>query len=142
MTRTGMRLLGPVAAAAAVAGAAWFGHAADAQAGPDDSRYASRPWGWDGPAGQCVVCHGLERGGPARVAPNLWGIVGAPKARAKGYGYSLALAKAGGVWTEKDLDQYLAAPSRFLPGTSKTMAGLTNAEERAKLIGYLATLRD
>jgi cytochrome c2 len=131
-----------IATAAAVAGVACFGYAADAQAGRDDGRYPAKPWGWDGPAGKCVVCHSLERGGPARVAPNLWGVVGAPKGRAKGYGYSLALAKAGGVWTEKDLDQYLAAPSRFLPGTNKTIAGLPNAEERAKLINFLATLKD
>lgn len=137
-----MRPLALLVTVAAAAGAAWFGPAANAQAGRDDGRYASRPWGWDGPAGKCVVCHGLERGGPARVAPNLWGIVGAPKARAKGYGYSLALAKAGGVWTEKELDQYLAAPSRFLPGTNKTIAGLPSAEERAKLIGYLGTLKE
>ena len=41
-----------------------------------------------GPAGQCVVCHSLEKGGPMRVASNPWSIVGAPKARMKGYGYS------------------------------------------------------
>jgi cytochrome c2 len=128
--------------AASAVGAIWLGYTLVAQATPDAGRYAAKPWGWDSPAGKCVVCHSLERGGHARVAPNLWGIVGAPKARAKGYGYSLALAKAGGVWTEKDLEQYLAAPSRFLPGTSKTITGLPDVKERAKLIAFLATLKD
>lgn len=105
-------------------------------------RYAAKPAGWDSPAGKCVVCHSLERGGATRVAPSLWGIVGAEKGRAKGYGYSLALAKAGGVWSEKDLDAYLSAPSRFLPGTSKTISGLPNAKERAELITFLGTLKD
>jgi cytochrome c len=89
-----------------------------------------------------VVCHSLEKDGPARVGPTLWGIVGAEKGRAKGYGYSLALAKAGGKWTGKDLDEYLTSPSRFLPGTSKTIVGLPNAKERAELIDYLGKLKD
>jgi cytochrome c len=105
-------------------------------------RYAAKPVGWDSPAGKCVVCHSLERGGAARVAPNLWGIVGAKKGSAKGYGYSLALAKAGGVWSERDLDEYLSAPNRFLPGTSKTISALPNAKERAELIAFLGTLKD
>jgi cytochrome c len=105
-------------------------------------RYPAQPPGWNSPAGQCVVCHSLEKNGLARVGPNLWGIIGAPKARTKGYGYSRALAKAGGVWTPQELDQYLAKPARFLPGTSKTITGLPNAEERTAIIEFLATLRD
>jgi len=112
------------------------------QAMASGERYAAKPVGWDSPAGKCVVCHSLEKGGPSRVGPPLWGIVGAHKGRAKGYGYSLALAKAGGVWTEQDLDKYLTAPSRFLPGTSKAITGLTNPKERAELISYLAKLKD
>lgn len=60
-------------------------------------RYAAKPAGLDTPAGQCVVCHSIEKNGPMRSAPNLWGIVGAPKGRVKGYGYSRALLEAGGV---------------------------------------------
>ena len=104
--------------------------------------YAAKPAGLDGPAGQCVVCHSVEKGGPMRVAPNLWSIVGAPKAREKGYGYSTALASAGGVWTQQDLNDYLAAPDKFLPGTKKTIIGLPKPKERAELIAFLATLKD
>ncbi|MBL8260036.1 MAG: c-type cytochrome [Candidatus Competibacteraceae bacterium] len=108
----------------------------------EELRYAAKPAGLDGPAGQCVVCHSVEKGGPMRVAPNLWGIVGAPKAREKGYGYSAALASAGGVWTKEDLDRYLANPDQFLPGTQKTILGLPNPRERAELITFLATLKN
>lgn len=108
----------------------------------EELRYAVKPVGLDGPAGQCVVCHSVEKGGPMRVAPNLWGIVGAPKAREKGYGYSTALASAGGVWTQQDLNDYLAAPDKFLPGTKKTIIGLPKPKERAELITFLATLKD
>lgn len=109
---------------------------------PADYRYAAKPAGWDSPAGQCVVCHSLEKNAPWRVAPALWGIVGAPKAGAKGYGYSLALAEAGGVWTEQELDEYLADPSGFLPGTTKVLSGLSDPQERARIIKFLATLKN
>lgn len=108
----------------------------------EELRYAAKPVGLDGPAGQCVVCHSVEKGGPMRVAPNLWGIVGAPKAREKGYGYSTALTSTGGAWTKQDLDDYLAGPEKFLPGTKKTIIGLPDSKERAELIAFLATLKD
>jgi cytochrome c len=114
----------------------------DAPALAEESpQYAAKPAGSDRPAGQCVVCHSIEKGAPWRVAPTLWGIVGAPKAGAKGYGYSQALATAGGTWTAKDLDEYLANPGQFLPGTSKVVS-VTDASERARIIEFLGTLKD
>lgn len=105
-------------------------------------RYAAQPEGHDGPASGCVVCHSLEKDGPLRVAPTLWGIVGADKARFKWYGYSTALAQAEGVWSEQELDDYLADPDKFLPGTKKTLIGIADANERGELIEFLQTLRD
>ena len=43
--------------------------------------FTQQAWGLDSAAGRCVVCHSLEKGGEFRVAPNLWDIVGAEKAR-------------------------------------------------------------
>ncbi len=105
-------------------------------------RYAAQPQGHDGPARGCVVCHSLGKDGPLRVAPTLWGIVGADKGRFKWYGYSTALAQAQGAWTEKDLDDYLADPDKFLPGTNKTLIGIADAGQRTELIDFLKTLRD
>ncbi|MCC2113155.1 MAG: hypothetical protein KDJ16_14060 [Hyphomicrobiales bacterium] len=85
----------------------------------------------------CVVCHSLEAGGPRRVAPNLHGIVGAPKARDRSYNYSTVLAEAGGTWTEGDLDSYLKKPSAFLPGTAKTLIGIADDAERGRIIAAL-----
>lgn len=119
-----------------------FSLMAPAVSAGEEYRYAAKPVGLDGPAGQCVVCHSVEKGGPMRVAPNLWGIIGAPKARVKGYGYSRALLEAGGIWAEQDLNDYLTAPGKFLPGTSKTISGVADPEERAQIIKFLATLKD
>jgi len=105
-------------------------------------RFAAQPIGLDSPAAVCVVCHSIEKGGPLRVAPNLWGIVGDKKARYPWYGYSEALETAGGTWTPKDLNAYLADPVGYLPGTSKTLIGISDPAERAELIAYLETLKD
>lgn len=105
-------------------------------------RFAERPWGADSPASRCVVCHSLEKGGPFRVGPNLWGIVDAPKARdASWFNYSKALMTMDGTWSREALDDYLAAPSTYAPGTTKTIE-VTNAEERARIVDFLATLQD
>jgi cytochrome c len=89
----------------------------------------------------CVVCHSLEKNGAYRVAPGLYGIVDAPKARAGWYGYSDALRHAGGVWSQAELDKLLTSPGAFLPGTTKTLTGYKDPEERARIIAALAKLR-
>jgi cytochrome c len=108
------------------------------EAEPEDYRYAAEPVGRGGPADACVVCHSVEQNGTLRSAPPLWGIVGADKARFKWYGYSRALAQADGTWTEAALDEYLADPDAFLPGTAKTLSGIQDQQERARVISYLA----
>jgi cytochrome c2 len=104
-------------------------------------RYAAEPVGRGGPADACVVCHSIEEDGPLRSAPPLHGIVGAAKARSAWFGYSPALARAGGTWTEEELDDYLTDPDAFLPGTSKTLIGIADEQQRAEVIGYLASLK-
>ena len=99
--------------------------------------FKAMPVGAEGPLKPCVVCHSVEKGGPLRVGPPLYGIVGAPKARFDWYGYSLALKTAGGTWTEADLDKFLASPSKFLPGTSKTIVGFPDPAQRAEIIRAL-----
>lgn len=100
-------------------------------------RYKAIPAGADGPLKDCIVCHSIESGGPMRAAPPLHGIVGAQKARTPWFGYSTALRKAGGTWTEADLDKFLMSPSEFLPGTTKTILGYSDAKKRADIIAAL-----
>lgn len=102
--------------------------------------FTERPWGYDSVAGDCVVCHSLEKGGPFRVAPNLWGIVGDEKARDRGwYNYSPALVKLGGNWSEEDLDLFLSDASAFAPGSTKSIR-VSDAEKRAEIIEFLSDL--
>lgn len=106
------------------------------------SSLPDEPWGKDSVAGGCVVCHSLEKNGPFRSAPNLWGIVGSPKASRPGFGYSISLKKKGGDWTEEELDRFFSGPSAYAPGTKKTMISMKDPAKRQELIDFLKTLKD
>jgi len=104
--------------------------------------FTDPPWGYDSPAGRCVVCHSLEKGGPFRVAPNLWNILGAEKARDRAwFAYSPALIEKGGTWTAEELDLYIKDASAFAPGSTKSIR-VTDPAERQQIIDFLATLKD
>jgi cytochrome c len=93
-------------------------------------------------AKKCAACHTFNKGGPPRVGPNLWGIVGRPKTAEAGFNYSAALKAKGGTWTIEELNQFVANPKGMVPGTSMTFAGISRAGERADLIVYLNSLAD
>ena len=76
-------------------------------------------------AKQCQACHTFEKGGPNRVGPNLWGIVGRPRASEAGFNYSAAMKAKGGKWTFDELNKFLANPRGYIPGTNMTFAGLS-----------------
>jgi cytochrome c len=93
-------------------------------------------------AKQCASCHTFDKGGANRVGPNLFGIVNRPKASHAGFNYSAPMKAKGGEWTYENLDQFLAAPKAYVPGTSMSYAGLARGGQRADLINYLHTLSD
>jgi cytochrome c len=47
------------------------------------------------------------------------------------------MKRSGIVWNERTLDRFLAAPTKVVPGTTMTYAGVPDAKERAALIQYL-----
>lgn len=90
----------------------------------------------------CMPCHAGEKDAPARLAPNLWGIVGRAKAATPGYAYSAALKARGGVWSYEELAEFLHNPRKFAPGTTMAFWGIADNEKATSLIAYLRTLSD
>ena len=92
----------------------------------------------------CDVCHGAPStsGDLGDNGPNLWGVFGRVAGSDPNFEYSIYLREMGGVWDADALNNYLASPYQFVPGTKKVMLGFAENDDRASLIEYLATLTD
>ena len=95
---------------------------------------------------KCASCHSIEKGGPNKVGPDLWGVVERPIASHEGFSYSAAMtefSKGGSEkWTFEHLNAFLTAPKQHIPGTAMGFAGIKKDDERANLIMYLHTQAD
>lgn len=91
---------------------------------------------------KCMSCHTAEKGGPNKIGPDLYNVVGAPKAKHPGYTYSQAMENKGGFWSYTDLNVFLYSPRDFVPGTKMSFAGIKNDQDRADVIAYLRQQND
>jgi cytochrome c len=92
-------------------------------------------------ARKCATCHSFDKGGPNKVGPALWGVVGSDIAEGS-FAYSSALKGLDGNWDFEKLNKFLHDPKGFAPGTKMTFAGVKSDKERADVIAYLRGLAD
>ena len=91
---------------------------------------------------RCEQCHDISKGGPNKIGPELWGIVGRPRATEAGFSYSNAMMTEHKAWTFETLFRYLKSPQAMVPGTKMSFAGLRSAQDRINLLAYLRTQSD
>lgn len=91
---------------------------------------------------KCATCHDFSKGGPNKIGPELWSVVGRPKAHNPGFTYSDAMASHGGNWDYDSLFHFLKSPQKYVPGTKMSFAGLKKPSDIADLVAYLRTLSD
>ncbi|WP_406676106.1 c-type cytochrome [Roseicyclus sediminis] len=89
---------------------------------------------------QCQACHSLNPGQNG-VGPYLHGVVDRPKHSAEGFSYSDGLLATTGAWTPENISEFIANPRAYAPGTAMAYNGMSDVEDRANLIAYLASVQ-
>jgi alcohol dehydrogenase (cytochrome c) len=89
---------------------------------------------------QCSACHSNQPGVNG-IGPSLAGVAGRKAGSLPGFHFTPALQGYGLTWNADNFIQFLADPSKLVPGTAMTVM-VPDATGRANLFAYLATLKD
>lgn len=90
---------------------------------------------------KCASCH--QPTDANGTGPGLNGVVGRKPAGHAGFAYSPAMtayADTHARWDYDQLDAFLKAPQKDIPGTKMTFVGLKKQEDRINVIAYLHSL--
>jgi cytochrome c len=135
----------PAAQPEAAAPAQPEGAAAPAAAPAEDAVKliaAADPAAGEKVAVKCKACHDFTKGGPNKVGPNLWGVVGGPSAHKEDFNYDDAIKNLKITWDFANLDKFITNPKKFAPGTKMSFPGLPKAQDRANLLRWLRDQSD
>ena len=86
----------------------------------------------------CAACHTDTTGG-GDLGPTLVGVIGRKAGSREDYRYSGPMSRAGFIWDEPRLRQYIHAPQELVKGTRMPFGGLEDFAEIDDLLAYLAT---
>jgi cytochrome c2 len=89
---------------------------------------------------QCSACHSNQPGVNG-IGPSLAGVAGRKAGSLSGFHFTPAITGSGLTWDAKTFIQFLADPSKLVPGTAMTVM-VPDETGRASLYAYLATLKD
>jgi cytochrome c len=84
---------------------------------------------------RCAMCHGATPSTISVLAPVLSGVLNR-KAGSTAFNYSPALKASNLVWNRPNLDRYLQAPMKMVPGTRMVIA-ITDPAQRAAVLNYI-----
>ena len=86
---------------------------------------------------KCLACHSIEKGGPNKIGPNIFGVLNRKAGSISGYKYSKAMVAFGKSWSVEEMDGFLTKPRDWVKNTKMSFIGLKNAKDRAAVILYL-----
>jgi cytochrome c len=86
----------------------------------------------------CAACHSDK---PDALGPNLAGVIGRKAGSRDDFRYSAAMQRAGFVWNEASLHEYLADPQAKVKGNRMPFSGLGDPKDIDDVIAYLGTLK-
>ncbi len=84
----------------------------------------------------CSGCHSVRPNDPPGPGPNLAGVVGR-KAGSGGFAYSDALKGLGVTWNPEAIENLLAGPQAFAPGTLMASPPIADPQDRRDIVAFL-----
>lgn len=86
---------------------------------------------------RCNICHSLDKGGPNRVGPNLFGIFGRKAGSTPGFNYSAEMKQSDIVWNDETMATFLRDPRAAIPGNHMSFPGIKDEATLADLLARL-----